>query len=185
LAWWRIKGARQLRGSTRGVAQAVAAWRERAAEALDVPPRYVLSDLALAGLVHRPPTNREELSAVRGIDGRLRDTQSNELLAAVQLGVDLDASELRLPETGRVDRSLAPAVTVLGAWLAQRASELDLDPTLLATRAELTQLLQNEPSRLALGWRHQLVGEPLQKLLRGEAVLILRDGGRRIELRDQ
>src|SRR5262249_43403432 len=50
-AWWRIKGARQLRGSTRGVAQAVAAWRERTAEALDVPPRYVLSDLALTGVV--------------------------------------------------------------------------------------------------------------------------------------
>ncbi len=39
----------QLRGTSRGVAQAVAAWRERAAEALDVPPRYVLSELALAG----------------------------------------------------------------------------------------------------------------------------------------
>ncbi|HTL85580.1 MAG TPA: ribonuclease D [Acidimicrobiia bacterium] len=184
-AWWRIKGARQFRGATRGVAQAVAAWRERTAEALDVPPRYVLSDLALAGLVHRPPQNRDELGSIRGIDGRLRDAQANELLAAVAEGVALAPSDLRLPETGRVDRSLAPAVTVIGAWLAERASELDLDPALLATRAELTQMLQGDPSRLATGWRADLVGAPLKRLLNGDAVLVLRDGGRRIELRDE
>jgi len=73
----------------------------------------------------------------------------------------------------------------LGAWLAQRASELDLDPALLATRAELTQMLQDRPSRLATGWRTDLVGEPLQRLLRGDAALVLRDGGRRIELQDR
>lgn len=184
-AWWRIKGARQLRGSGRGVAQKVAAWRERTAESLDVPARYVLSDLALAGVVQRPPRNRDDLTGIRGIDGRLRDNTAKELLSAIAAGIELPASELRLPESDRIDRSLAPAVTVLGAWLAQRASELDLDPALLATRAELTQMLQDRPSRLATGWRADLVGEPLQRLLRGDAALLLRDGGRRIELQDR
>jgi ribonuclease D len=183
-SWWRIKGARQLRGSTRGVAQVVAAWRERTAEALDVPPRYVLSDLALAGIVHRPPRSRDELTGIRGIDGRLRDAQANDLLDAVTAGLALDPAQVRTPDPERVDRSLAPAVTVLGAWLAQRASELDLDPALLATRAELAQMLQGEPSRLATGWRAELVGEPLQRLLHGESMLALVDGGRKIELRD-
>jgi ribonuclease D len=184
-AWWRIKGARQLRGSGRGVAQKVGAWREQTAEALDVPSRYVLSDLALAGVVQRPPRSRDDLTGIRGIDGRLRDNTAQQLLAAIKAGLELPASELRLPESDRIDRSLAPAVTVLGAWLAQRASELELDPALLATRAELTQMLQDRPSRLATGWRADLVGEPLRRLLRGEAALVLRDGGRRIELQDQ
>jgi ribonuclease D len=184
-AWWRIKGARQLRGPARGVAQSVAAWRERTAEALDVPPRYVLSDLALAGIVQRPPRNRDDLGSIRGLDGRMRDGQADELLAAVAAGLELDPKQVRMPAPERVDRSLAPAVTVLGAWLAQRASELDLDPALLATRAELAQMLQGQPSRLASGWRDELVGAPLRRLLAGEAVLVLRDGGRRIELRDQ
>jgi ribonuclease D len=183
-AWWRIKGARQLRGNSRAVAQSVAAWRERAAEALDVPPRYVLSDLALAGVINRPPHTRDELTGIRGIDGRLRDGMANDLLAAIAAGTELDPAELRLPEPDRVDRSLAPAVTVLGAWLSQRAAELDLDPSLLATRAELSDLLQGRPSRLGAGWRAELVGEPLQRLLKGEASLVLCDGGRRIELQD-
>lgn len=183
-AWWRIKGARQLRGSGRGVAQMVAAWREQTAEALDVPARYVLSDLALAGVVQRPPRTRDDLTGIRGIDGRLRDNTATEILRAIEAGLELPASELRLPEADRIDRSLAPAVTVLGAWLAQRASELDLDPALLATRADLTALLHDRSSRLAKGWRADLVGEPLQRLLRGEAALVLRDGGRRIELEE-
>ena len=125
----------------------------------------MLSDLALAGVVQRPPRSRDDLAGIRGIDGRLRDNTATELLDAINAGLELPASELRLPESDRIDRSLAPAVTVLGAWLAQRASELDLDPALLATRAELTQMLQDRPSRLATGWRADLVGEPLQRLL--------------------
>jgi len=183
-AWWRLKGSRQLRGNARGVAQAVCAWRERTAESLDVPARYILSDLALAGIVHRPPRSRDDLTSIRGLDGRMRDTAAKDLLGAVAAGLALEPHELRMPESDRVDRSLAPAVTVLGAWLAQRAAELDLDPAVLATRAELTQLLQGSKSRIGSGWRAELVGAPLQRLLRGEAALVMRDGGRRIELRE-
>lgn len=183
-AWWRIKGARQLRGRSRGVAQAVAAWRERTAAALDVPPRFVLSDLALAGVVHRPPRTREELAAIRGVDHRaLRDGSASALLDAVTSGLALDTADLQLPAAERIDRSLAPAVTVIGAWLAQYAIDLDLDPSVLATRADLTELLQGGNSRLRSGWRAELVGEQLQSLLAGDSQLALAGGGRRIELR--
>lgn len=186
VAWWRVKGARQLRGRARGVAQEVAAWRERTAERLDIPPRFVLSDLALAGIVHRPPRNRADLASIRGLDQRvLRDGTADEILAAVERGLSLEPPALRLPARVRVDGTLAPAVTILGAWLAQRAAELDLDPALLATKADLTELVQGSDSRLGAGWRADLVGEPLRKLLAGKAHLALADGGRRILLEDQ
>lgn len=185
LAWWRMKGARQLRGRSRGVAQQVGAWRERTAADLDVPPRFVLSDLALIGIVSRPPRTREELSAIRGVDGRsLRDGAAQDLLAAITTGLALEPSSVAVPESDHVDRALAPAVTVIGAWLSQRAAELDLDPAVLATRADLNQLFHGAPSRLATGWRAELVGAPIQRLLAGESTIVLRDGGRRVELRD-
>jgi ribonuclease D len=182
-AWWKIKGARQLRGRSRGVAQEVAAWRERTAEAIDVPPRFVLSDLALAAAVQRAPRTREELSGIRGIEGRhLRDGAADEILRAVVAGVALDGDDLRLPETERVDRSLQPAVTVLSAWLAQQADGLRLDPSVLATRADVAQFVDSGTGRLTTGWRADLVGEPLHRLLAGEATIALANGGRRLSL---
>src|SRR4029077_19466411 len=174
LAWGRVKGARQLRGKSRGVAQQVGAWRERTAATLDVPPRFVLSDLALIGVVSRPPRNREELTAIRGVDGRsLREGSVDALLAAVQAGLALEPASVAMPESDHIDRALAPAVTVIGAWLPQRASELDLDRAVLAPRADLTQLLHGAPSRIATGWRADLVGAPIQRLLEGKATIVL------------
>lgn len=185
-AWWRIKGGRQLRGRSRGVAQAVAAWRERAAEAADVPPRFVLPDLALAGIVQRPPHNREELAAVRGLDGRhLRSGAADEILAAVADGLALDPEQLRVPVSEPGDRTLAPAVTIVGAWLAQRAAELDLDPALLATRADVTAMVFDGHGRLSTGWRADLVGDEVCRLLAGEAVIALASGGRRLALEER
>ena len=70
----------------------------------------------------------------------MRDGTANAILAAVGARCSsLPADELRLPETDASDRTLAPAVTVIGAWLTQRAAELDLEPSLLATRADLTR----------------------------------------------
>jgi ribonuclease D len=182
-AWWKIKGARQLRGHARGVAQELAAWRERTAEQLDVPARFVLSDLALAAAVQRAPKTRSELSGIRGIEGRhLRDGAADDILHAVAAGAALDGSELRLPTSERVDRSLQPAVTVVGAWLAQQADELRIDPTVLATRADVAQFLADGTGRLASGWRHDLVGEPVRRLLAGEATVSLVQGGRRLRL---
>jgi ribonuclease D len=184
-AWWKIKGARQLRGRSRGVAQELAAWRDRTAQRIDVPPRFVLSDLALAATVQRAPKNRDELSGIRGIEGRhLRDGAIDEILDAVATGVALDPAELRLPETDRLDRSLQPAVTVLSAWLSQQADELRLDPSVLATRADVAQFLDDGTGRLASGWRADLVGAPLRRLLTGDAALSLANGGRKLRLHD-
>jgi ribonuclease D len=184
-AWWRIKGSRQLRGKSRGVAQEVSAWREREAERADLPPRFVLPDLALAGIIARAPKSREDLAAVRGLDGRhVRDGSADAILSAVEHGLALTNAQLRLPESDATDRTLAPAVAVIMAWLSQRASELDLEPSLLATRADLNALLSAGTGRLATGWRLETIGEPIRRLLTGEAAIVLEKGGRRITLAD-
>jgi ribonuclease D len=172
-AWWRLKETRQLRGRARGVAQELAAWRERRAAELDLPPRFVLSDMALASIANRPPSSMEALREVRGIDGRyLKGDAGKEILAAVHRGEQLPSSQLRLPPTDELDRGLRPAVTLVSAWIAQLASELSIDAGLLATRADLHAFLRGEPdARLANSWRHELVGEPVRRLVDGKAAL--------------
>jgi ribonuclease D len=177
-AWWRIKDSRALRGASRGVAQEVAAWRERKAAADDRPTRMVLPDLAIVGIAHRTPANAAELRDIRGLDGRfLKGDSSRELLEAVVRGQDLGRGDLRIPPSDELDRNLRPAVTLVSAWVAQLASDLRIDTALLATRADLLSLLRGDTeARLACGWRAGLVGDRIRQLVDGDAALAFRPG---------
>lgn len=172
-AWWRVKECRTLRGASRGVAQAIAAWREREAAGSDRPPRFVLPDLALLGMAHRPPGSIEELRRTRGLDGRhLKGGADSAIMAAIERGRAMGPDELRTPPVDELDRRLRPAVTLTSAWIAQLASDLDIDAALVATRSDLQSFLNGDVhAKLALGWRAGLVGEPVRRLVKGEAAL--------------
>lgn len=172
-AWWRLRQARQFRGKARGIAQSVAAWRERRAQSLDVPVRNVFPELAIASIAQRPPTTRAELEAVRSIDGRyLGGGVAAEVLVAVEEGAALRAEQLHLPLGPQGEAVAKPTVALAAAYATERAHELDLDPALLATRADIVDFLQEPPiGRLASGWRGELVGEPIRRLVSGEAAL--------------
>jgi ribonuclease D len=176
-AWWRIKESRSLRGPARGVAQAVAAWRERRAMATDRPVRTVLSDLAVLGIAHRQPKSLGELRSIRGLDGRLKDEAARELLTVVEHGRGRSPQTVDLPANDDLDRRLRPAATLAAAWVAQLAHDLKIDASLLATRADLHEFLRGVPAaRLATGWRNDLVGHRVRQLVDGHAALAFRPG---------
>jgi ribonuclease D len=172
-AWWRLKDTRSLRGASRGVAQEVAAWRERRAAQLDVPPRFVLADLALLGIAHKPPRGEEDLLAIRGLDARsLKPPVRASLLEAVERGTQLPPAVIRSPFAEDNERDLRAATTLAGAWVAQLGRDEEIDPALLATRSELTALLNGRSAgRLDEGWRKELVGERVRLLAAGGASL--------------
>jgi ribonuclease D len=178
-AWWKLKDARSLRGSTRGVAQAVAEWREREAMRRDLPARFVLSDMGMASLVHRAPTTAAELSEVRGLDVKsMRPPVVAGVLEAVARGAAMPSSELRLPPTDDLTRELRPAVALVASWVAQLARTVRIDTTLLATRADIAAFLRGDAdARLANGWREHLVGHPIRRLAEGDAALAFAGDG--------
>jgi hypothetical protein len=63
-------------------------------------------------------------------------------------------------------------IALASAYVGQRAADLELDPAILATRADLLGFFQDEPvGRLTSGWRHALIGASLERLARGGAAL--------------
>lgn len=184
-AWLRIKEARSLRGETASVARAVAAWRERRAAELDRPVRHVLSDMAVVGIAQRRPTGVADLAAIRGVDERqAKGEVGSQLLEAVRIGREQPPPP-RQPRGHELDRRLRPAVSLVSAWVSQLARDLSIETAMLATRADIEALLAGDPdARLASGWRSELVGEPIRRLVEGDAALAFDgDGGLLLEER--
>ena len=171
-AWTRLKDVRVLKPRARGVARALAAWRERRAMSLDSPVRQVLSDLAILGISQKQPRSIDELTQSRGVDDRhTRGVIGKEILAAVAEGV---ANEVALPagDGEDLDRSLRPAVTLVSAWVSEVARQQRIDTALLATRNDLVAFLRDDPdARLATGWRGEFLGEGIRRLVAGQAAL--------------
>lgn len=178
-AWMKLKDARSLRPAARTVAQSLAAWRERRAMRTDVPVRQVLPDLAILGISQRGPSTVKELSQARGVDDRhSRGGIAEEILEAVRAAKDMPAP-VSPPSSDDLDRSLRPAVTLVSAWVAQLARDEHLDPSLLATRSDIVAFLRgDDDARLASGWRNDMVGDGVRRLVGGEAGLTFDPHGR-------
>lgn len=177
-AWLRIKDARALKGASRGAAQALAAWRERRAMATNVPLRRVMSDMALIGIAQALPTSTESLAHARGVDERyLGGSLSREILAAVREGRER-VVELENNGHDPLEKRLRPAVTLVTAWIGELAHQHEIDPTLVATNRDIVALLAGGDSRLAHGWRREIVGHDIERLLQGETGLSFDREGR-------
>ncbi len=173
-AWTRIKEARHLRRRDLPVTRSVAMWREQRAARINQPVRHVLSDVAVVSISQAAPRTADELAAVRGVgNGVARGKLGPAILKAVADGL---ASDWRPPpkraaRSDAIDR-LRPAVGLVTSWVGQLARERKIEPSLLATRSDIEALIRGDPdARLAQGWRAEMVGEPLRRLVAGQAAL--------------
>lgn len=176
----RIKEARSLRGQAYQVATAVAAWRERRAAEANIPVRQVLPDLGVVAVAQRSPDSAKDLKSLRGVDSRhLRDGAAAEILTAVQAGLRMEPEAAPPPRAPELSKHLRPVVTLVTAWVSQIARDNQLDPAVLATRADVEGLLKgDENCRLLDGWRQRLVGAPIAHLVAGEAAVAFDGDGR-------
>lgn len=177
-AWRKIKEARHLKGKPLTVVRAVAAWRERRAAEIDQPVRFVLSDMAVVGIAQAAPEDLEGLARVRGVDkGMAKGSLGPMVLQAVADGVASDWCPPRPPRRTSDAQDLRPAVALVAAWVNQVARDRTIDPTLLATRADVEALVRGDDgARLATGWRAELAGGPIRRLVSGDAALAFEDG---------
>jgi len=171
--WWRLKGWRQLRGRSRGVAQELAAWREKAAMAADKPARRVLADEVIMLLADHPPHSRSEMPKSRLFDvSRLSAKVVDEVMAAVGRGLELAPGSVRIPPATDLPPQLQTVATLVAAWVAQQARSLSIDSALLATRNDIEAFLRRVPDNpLSRGWRAELVGATVGRIVAGTAAV--------------
>jgi ribonuclease D len=159
-AWRRLKGLERLDAAALAVTRSLAEWREWRAMARNLPRRWVLPDAAIFELAQSRPASREALSRVAALPRGTALRAGEELLAAIATADDSAARAVQDtvrpgPEELRRQRRLQDR-------LASIATELGIQPEVLATRRELAALARGAQALPVLsGWRKAVVGEPL------------------------
>ncbi|NNN18496.1 MAG: ribonuclease D [Acidimicrobiaceae bacterium] len=187
-AWWKIKECRHLKGDSRKVAQSLAEWRELRAARLDIPVRYVLSDLAIAVISQDMPKTFEALSSLRGVESRfLSQGIDGEILEIIKRGRSMPDGDLCLPAIEDSDKRLKPIASLAVIWVSQLAQSIKIDPLLLATRTDIAGFLNGDKdSRISTGWRNEVLGDPITKMANGElALAVSADGELELEVRSR
>lgn len=149
--WSRLKGMRATDSGTRCAALALVEWRERCAQRLDRPRRWLCSDQLLVRIAKALPNRVDDLTSIPELPKRMARRFGSEMIAAVA-GSET-AGNLRLVNKSR---SQIPDgdLKQLRDRARTRARKLNIDPQVLATRRELSGLLSGAPSgRTGGGWR--------------------------------
>lgn len=177
-AWLRIKEARSLGARARSAARAVARWREETARERNRPVRHILPDLAVVALAQKPPKSTGDFGKTRGLESRSISKRDAAAIIEVIAGAEHEPPPQAQPRRSSHRGDLRPAVTLIAAWMAQFADDLQLDPAMLGSRADIEAFVRGESSRLSAGWRHDLVGKPASALLDGQAAVAFDGDGR-------
>jgi len=180
--FWRVKGSNRLKPKQLAVLRELAAWRETETQRRDLPRRRILADDSLIDLAKREKLTLETFERMRGIsDGMVRRFGSD-IIAAWKRGIECPEADLPLlhPRHHHT-QGTDLRQEMLDTLLRLRAEEESIAANILASQSELGDLASwgrkrvGEPPKLALlhGWRRELVGNDMLRLLSGEIALMI------------
>lgn len=182
-AWERL---RPRTGNRRflGVLRAVAAWREREAQRINIPRQRLVKDETLLEIAATTPETVADLARARGIsEGFAKGRSGTGLLAAVKAGKELPDAELPEPPKDRAGPPASPAlIALLKVLLAAKSEEHHVAPRLLASSEDLDRLASGDGLDVPAmhGWRREVFGEAAVALKAGR--LALGVDGKRVKL---
>lgn len=165
-AWRRLKGIARLEASAQRVAAELAGWRETVAQERNRPRKWILEDEPLYRLAERRPASEEQLADLKVLSPKTLARHGSALLGIIARARH-DAHPIAAEEPPLVDVQKAK-LQKLQEWLRQRASQLNLPPSLLAPRADVEAIVRRGPEAgvpVLEGWRRDVAGAELLKLL--------------------
>jgi len=150
----RMRGAAALDDVQLEQLERLARWREEKARERDLPRGFVIRDETLIDLVRSPPAQVQAvMSGARGISKSDRP-RLQALLEAPSDGFRRPADLHPLSAAERQE------IKSMQAHVREVAESLDIEPPLLASRRDLTRMLQGGRCDWLDGWRGELLDLP-------------------------
>ena len=172
-AWLRLK-TRARKPKELAVLMEVAAWREREAQARDVPRGRVLKDDVVGDVAVQAPTTVEKLAGLRSLPkGFERSKWGHDIIEAVQRGLARDPKTLPAMERGKAAPNGTATVELLKVLLRMTAERNGVAAKVIATVDDLEQIAANDEADVAAlkGWRRDMFGEKAIALKHGRLAL--------------
>jgi ribonuclease D len=172
-AWQRLK-TRARKPKELAVLMEIAAWREREAQARDVPRGRVLKDEVVGDIAVQAPTTAEKLAALRSLPkGFERSKWGHEILDAVKRGLARDVKTLPMLERGKQGMNGAATVELLKVLLRMTAERNGVAAKVIATVDDLERIAADDAADVAAmkGWRREMFGEKALALKHGKLAL--------------
>ena len=179
-AWKRLK-PRTTNKRFLAVLAALASWREREAQARDVPRGRVLKDEALTEIAAHPPETPEGLDRIRAVPKGFANSRLGKgLMEAILQGLHAPPPEEAVIENRqRRRREPSPAaIDLLKTLLRLRAEAADVAPRLIANAEDIERLAAYEDDGVAAlhGWRLDVFGKDAMALRTGDLAIALENG---------
>ena len=181
-AWERLRPRSHNRRFL-GVLKAIAAWREREAQRVNIPRGRLVKDETLLELAATTPATAAELARARGVsEGFAKGKSGAGLLAAIAEAKLVPESALPEVPKERAGANASPAlVALLKVLLAAKSEEHGVAQKLLANSDELERLAAGEEGLPSLhGWRREVFGDAALSLRAGRIALGVE--GKRVRL---
>lgn len=177
-AWERLK-TRVRKPKELAVLIEVAAWREREAQARDVPRGRVLKDDALGDIAVQAPTTVERLGHLRSLPkGFERSKWGEAIVEAVTRGVARDPKTLPRLERTRSTANGGATVELLKVLLRMTAERHGVAAKVIATVDDLENIAADDAADVPAlkGWRRELFGNTALALKQGRLALAVEKG---------
>lgn len=180
-AYTHLKRSSSLTRKQLAVAREVCAWREELAAERNLPRKWVMQDEVIVELCRRAPRSVERVRRIRGTNN-LSERDAKNLVSAIKRGVECDPMDYPLMKhKPRANADTDSVIDLMYALLRLQSESEDVAIPLIATRDDLHSfVLGKKDSPLREGWRYELVGRSLERLLAGEVGLTVKDG--RVEM---
>ncbi|NOZ06888.1 MAG: hypothetical protein GXP41_11165 [Chloroflexi bacterium] len=172
--FWRVKKARLLSPTERGVLQALFLFREEVARQQNQPRFRIMSDKLITRLAQTHPSTRQDLARLDFVPDRTVQRYGTQIIRAIQEGLQNPVDLPKAASNGHRDPQTDVRYETLRAWRKQIAKQRGVDPDVVISNAALHEIAELNPQSIAelaeisiLGpWKLQTYGQSLLEAIK-------------------
>ena len=181
--WRRVSGIANMNRKSLAIVRELWMWRNEEAKSRNRAPRRVLADDLIVELAKRGSSDIERMRAIRGFDSRVSKHSTNGIADAIETALKLRKEDYpnRLPRNKTMNLGLLGQFINIALKVICR--EQNVASSIVGTSDEVRNLVAwklgvlelKETPKLARGWRADLVGQLVEKLLDGSIAISVED----------